>query len=156
MAINANWSRWILASIYTHFNNSNLGLPLRFAGLPLTYNTDESANHFELRVQGPHFTELSKDYWEIRVLVNVYLELKTSTDLYLLQKYFGTLQSAFKVIQIKKYGNLSLIDDSTTITCINIVGGNQTIRTTDFGQFGPDKKLRGGTVEADFLGSISV
>ena len=55
-----NWSRWILASVNQHFIDEAQGVPVFLEGT--IRDTRTIKDFYEVRVDGPDSTELSRNY----------------------------------------------------------------------------------------------
>ena len=60
--INANWGRWIYASVCDHFETYRDTLHMFLEGQHR--ETDELQQFFELRVDGPYYTQINKGWWK--------------------------------------------------------------------------------------------
>jgi len=74
MAVNPNWARWAFASVATFMKQlaADANIPALVEGLDeRTTEYMEAANRVEIRMSGPFTKELSKDYYELGVDINV-------------------------------------------------------------------------------------
>ncbi len=96
---NKDWNRWILASLNVYFKQVAAGL-----GLPVLVETvDERTEAFmhavdraEVRITGPFLKELSKNYYQAFVDVNVLLTSRFDPrrNAYQVVGYSGVFQAA--------------------------------------------------------------
>lgn len=161
MSANRNWSRWIFASISKHFQdkidatfNSNPG-----GVVPKLYIegderiTADLEQYFELRMDGPSFKELDKDFWIIDIEINILVTAKkNSTDFstHLIYDLAGMIVSAFKNgIKVYKYGDRDE-DDQSFLECLQLHPQNaqDAILVTYLGDLGPDVTVTQAAVEA--------
>ena len=74
MAVNPNWARWAFASVATFLKQlaEDAGIPALVEGLDeRTTAYMESPQRVEIRMSGPFTKELSKDYYELGVDINL-------------------------------------------------------------------------------------
>lgn len=158
MSANTNWPRWIFASVSKHFSdtvdnvfNENPGKvnpKLYVEGDErITQNLEQ---YFEFRMDGPYMRELCKDYWLIKIQLNVLVSAKAeSTDMHVVQKLIGLITTAFtNGITIYKYGD-GEDDNQSVLDCLQLYqeGNQEEILVTYLGQLGPDLKDTQASVE---------
>jgi hypothetical protein len=155
--MNPNWTRWILASIAVYFKTAldTINLPLLCDGIDERELEKMHYNHAELRVSGPFIKELSKDYWEIRVDINIlliYFMQSDENNIYDLQSWCGIIQSAMNgPINIYKYGG-EVGDGGTRIGCLRILQGrNEANRVMHFGQVSRVDRIRESMIDGRFI-----
>ena len=145
--MNEHWPRWIFASISKHFDANRGSLKLHIEG---QYRDTRSEQDFiELRLNGPEFTELSKNYWRIRVRVNVLVQsVKNETNFHRIHTNVGIVVKAFDTINIKKYGD-GVDDDDSLLGCLKLVQepGDEPVAVHHFGQVDPSTQLVQAAVE---------
>lgn len=149
--VNANWPRWIFASVSKHFDARRQGLNLFIEGQHR--DTSDAGAYIELRIDGPEFREDSKGYWrvfsEINVLVSTPLD---DTNFHLHQVNIGIVAAAFTTINIYKYGT-GVLDDQSLLGCYQLVHdyiGRERLIVSNFGQIDPAVKLLQATVEGHY------
>ena len=74
MAVNPNWARWAFASVATLMKQiaKEANIPALMEGLDeRTTQFMEAATRVEIRMSGPFTKELSKDYYELGVDINL-------------------------------------------------------------------------------------
>ncbi len=155
MALNENWPRWIMASIAKYFSDSCVAIPLPLLVDGIDERTDEELHydHAELRITGPYGTELSNNYWRLRVDINVLLtEMMGQTNAYKLQTWCGKIAAAMDgPINVYKYGGESG-DDNSWVFCLTPL--NERIdpnRVLHFGQLGKTERIRQSMVDGHFV-----
>ena len=151
MSANPHWPRWILASIAKHIDARRNNIPLFIEGQHR--NTRDEPDLFELRVDGPYFTEVSKGYWHVVIDVSVLIQSAIrDTEFYRIQELAGLVAAAFTKIHVFKYGNESSDDDSQ-LGCMKLIadiGGKQGIEISHYGQLAPAEKILQATVEGTY------
>ena len=136
----SRWMKWIWASVAKHTKavSNNMNLPLLVEGIDDRQPKNVQASHAELRINGPFIYELSHDYYEVLVPINILLVdymVGDSSDAYRLQTWAGTFQATMdEPIPIYRYGQ-DAVDDGTFLECLRVRktrdGG---IRIIHFGQ----------------------
>ena len=153
MSVNQNWSRWIFASVGNHFDNLRQGIPLYIEGQPRIIDRDNAKAIFELRVDGPYFTEVSRKYWDIYIEINVLIQsVKTDTDFHRIRRLTGIVESAFIDIMSYRYGD-GVDDDDSYLGCLRLIqnlSSSEKIQTSHFGQLDPATNLEQSTVEGHY------
>jgi len=74
MSANPNWARWVFASVATYLKQvaAESHLPALVEGLDdRTTEFMEATDRCEIRITGPFTKELSHNYFQVEVLVNV-------------------------------------------------------------------------------------
>ena len=110
--INAQWFRWVHASINKHFEGRRGIYPLYLEGDERVESDTE--DFAELRIDGPMIKNPHKDYRYLDVEINVLLQsVMDPKSLYKLQDIVGVFSHAFtNLINVNRYGNGALDDDS--------------------------------------------
>lgn len=150
-APNESWPRWLKASIYKHFDTRKGSYHLSFEGLN-PRGTTELPSWAELRVDGPYCQELSKDYWNLYVEINVLISAQKNPDnLYAWDTMLGKFLSAFESsINVYKKGS-GVVDDDSLVGCLAmLVGTRQQLQVSQFGQIEPDSNLQQAVIEAHY------
>lgn len=160
--MNANLPRWILASVATHFETvaSGISLPFFVEGINERESSTSNADHAELRTTGPFIKELSNDYFNVSVVINVLLTnyMNTTGGAYDLEGWCGTFQTTMlDPISIYKYGS-GAGDDDSLIGCLRIKKNrNDAVKVFNFGQLSGVDRIRQAEVDAtyemDLIGS---
>ena len=150
--LNQNWPRWVFASVSKHFDDKRQGLPLHIEGQHR--DTRSLKDFIELRMDGPHFTEVSQNYWRIYVEVNILIQSTMDESSYhRIHQNAGIVAAAFTGIGLFKYGNG--INDNPAVQwgCLQLL--QDTSRREELvirhcGQVEPATKLLQSTVEGHY------
>ena len=141
-----NWPRWITASINKHIYDNRQSLTM-FAEGETPRKTSASGEFIEVRVNGPHLTEISKGFWRADVVINVLIQSAMSTDLYKIHKDIGKVAAAMtsKIAVYKKN------DGAALLGCMNRISvrGSELI-IKQHGQLAPEILLQLASVEAQY------
>lgn len=147
-----HWPRWIKASLNKYFTDQLNPLYLLIEGTEREKGTIDH-QHAELRVDGPHVTELSKGYWQLEVVVDVLILLKMGIqDIYAIDRIAGNVLAAFQSsIPVFQYGNGPDDDPLTMLGCLLLCPDDkESIIITNFGQPLVNSKTLEQTVEAKY------
>jgi len=143
MALNENWTRWILASILHHFDSLKQTLILTAEGedRPVT----DSTNHVEIRIDGPSYTEVSKNFWRAYLEINALVfTVDKPTDLWQQDRNIGIITAAVtNTIYVSKYG-----DDGLALGCLELT--NDPVQIRRFGRVDSAMKVLQATVEGHY------
>lgn len=152
MSFNKHWPRWIKASILKYVDtNKPLGAFVYYEGQER--KTSEYSAWFEVRLDGPHALERSKDQWRLVVLLNVLISCSVDRDLYHVDRMVGELAQVLDAtIPTFKFGDG--VDDNPLISlgCLNLKTDSlrDGIVIHHYGQIEPKTKLLQATVEASY------
>jgi hypothetical protein len=169
MAADANWARYVFASIALVLKGiaTDNGLPV------LVEHLDErseafisSSDQVEIRITGPFISEPSKGYFCIEVAVNVLLKSRYDGErknAYTILKAAGLYQEAMSgEIPVWNYGGEAgdyQDDDPSSqvfLGCLRPKAGrNEATRVFNFGQADPVEKVKESVVDAHFVMEIS-
>lgn len=146
-----NWPRWIVASIYKHFNDRRQGLPTFVEGSTHIENTPD---YIEIRVDGPYILEQSRNYFQLDCEINILITaMRDEKDLYKLQRSEGIVIKAFKPpINIFKLGDGD-DDDQSLLGCMTLVrsgDSREALRISRFGQMDVTKPILRSSVEGHY------
>ena len=149
--MNTNWAKWVVASVIKYFSD-NISFDVFIEGMDR--ETSKLSDFAEIRVDGPKFNELSKNYWKIRIEVNILIHsVMSDTDLYHFYDNIGIVNKAFQnCISVYKRGN-NVEDDNSHVGCLKLVidrYDRENIVTSNFGQIDKSVKLQQATVEAHY------
>ena len=154
--INQNWARWIMASASVYFKAATDTIPLPFMVEGINERTEEElhSDHAELRINGPHIIELSKDFYQLHVDFNILLTDKmkeTNENAYDLQTWCGVFQSAMDgPVTVYKYG-IEVGDDSSFVGCLTPRHGKyDSNKVLHFGQIHKVDRIRQSVVDGKF------
>ena len=159
---NSNWTRWIFASLADYL--TQVAAPM---SLPILIETDgertdafmHTADHAEVRITGPFLRELSCNYFQAYVDVNILITSRFdgNGNAYDILKYAGAFASALdQPISVWNYGNEPgdyVASDPTSRVSIGYLMPRfgQAERTLHFGQIDVVDQLRQTEVEARYL-----
>jgi hypothetical protein len=146
--MHSDWTRWIRASVINHFDAARQNVYMYVEGrdrLP-----QEPQTRFELRIDGPNGKELSANYWQVYIEVNLLISVvRSESDAYATERLIGIGQAAFtRTIVAKKYGNTTPAEH---LGCLTLrTDGREGIITSDFGLINSSQGLRQVTVEGHY------
>lgn len=149
--IDKNWTRWIFASVVKHFTDRRQGLTLFVEGQ--RRDTPQATTLVELRFDGPHYVEMTRDHWHIQVEINVLIQ--TAMDNASYHTHFancGIVQVAFTDIMVYRYGN-GPDDDDTLLGCLRLLQDlrdRDRVETNQLGQIDKDIPLIHATLEGHY------
>ncbi len=156
MAMDENLARWVFSSIAVYFSNiaTGLSVPFLVEGIDERETDIMESDHAELRVNGPFIKELSHNYWQIFVDINILLTdhmAMTQEDAYEIIQRCGTFQQAmFIPIPVKKYGT-GVDDDGTQIGCLTLrKTKNDNVKIIHFGQISRVDRIRQSVIDGRY------
>jgi len=155
--INERIPVWVKASVAQHFDAIATGtFPMYLEGVAPRETEKIETGFFELRLDGPYFTQISRDYWscyvEINVLIQEPITMKDDRQVYQIDANAGKIAVAFTDIIIKKFGD-EAGDDETVFGCMHLlqdVRDRQRIQINHFGQIEPKVRVQQATVEGHY------
>jgi len=149
MAYDANWPRWVQASIAKHFKtvaNSNSYASLVEEIEERTTAFQENPQRVEIKINGPFIKEQSKDYWYFSA--DAYVLIISHMDGTLDNAYLGTTmagimaQAAAATIPVNKLG-AGVDDDQSLIGCLTLRRGNdESVKVFHFGEIDTENRIR--------------
>lgn len=149
MAYDANWPRWVQASVSDHFKTVAIakGYPALIEGIDeRTTAFIEAPDKLEIRINGPFIVEQSKGYYNFKVDANILILSHMGGQSP--NAYFGTTmagdmaQAASLPIPIHKYGT-GAGDDQSLIGCLTLRrGSEESIKVFHFGEINKEDRLR--------------
>jgi hypothetical protein len=152
--MNENWVRWFRASIDKHFNSvvTTTDFPMYTEGNKR--NTKDYPAFYELRIDGPRFTNLSHNYWMAYVEINVLIQAVLSdTDSHRLERLIGKVLVGFaNRITIYRYGD-GPSDDNSVFGCITLVqdeSRRERIMVSKLGQIDPQTEIMQAIIEGHY------
>jgi hypothetical protein len=165
MAANADWTRWIFASVAKALKDIATANSLPALVEHLDERSDafmKASDRVEIRITGPFTQELSQDYFRLWVDVNVLLTSRYDgprKNAYTIHKFAGLFQNAMsKDIGVWNYGDEpddfdpDDPDSQVLIGCLTPRTGNQdSIRVFHFGQTDKTDKLKQSVVDARYV-----
>ena len=147
----AQLPRWCFASIADHFatlKTSNFKMYVEGDHR----DTNTVPEWFELRIDGPYFREVSRNYWYVDVEINTLVETTLNeNDAYRYLKNIGKVMPAFTdVIKVFRFGN-EATDDDSFVGCLMLKQEfREKIVVSHFGLTSPDTKVRQSQIEAHY------
>lgn len=146
-----NIPRWIKSSVVKWFSDQ-LSNDVYFHLEGCDRRTDDRRQYVEFRLDGPYSRELSNNYWEFDIEINILVvTVRNQTDIYEHDRSIGLVCSAFVPgIPVWKYGDTSDDDPTVQVGCLRVIPKNELIRVTNFGQVRNDSRLLQSTVEASY------
>lgn len=159
--MNENWPRWFEASVHKAFKDAcrTRNIIMFVEGMNRSILRDKPA-YIEVRVDGPYAEELSKNFWQVDMEVNVVIStVPSQNDIYAHTTLIGIIQAMCpNPLRIYRYGsNMVEVDDGTRLGCMSvspIVSGDRPYRISRFGQITPDARLLQSTVEVHYRGEF--
>jgi hypothetical protein len=149
--ISANLVRWITASIYKRFYEARGSLEMYVEGQPAR-TTQDNADYYELRLDGPNIKEVSNNYFLVYLEVNVLITTKVQSNLLNHDNHIGTIVSAFTAgpLHIYKYGDGD-DDDGSFVGCLRLLQDKRNaLEVNRFGIIDKSTSLRQATVEGHY------
>jgi len=152
--MNANWPRWIFASVSKHLNAAvTTAFPMYIEGQ--NRNTRDLQNFFEFRMDGPTFKSLTKGSYEAYIEVNLLVQaVLNDKDYHKIHNYVGlcaTYLDGTLPIFIYKLGD-GVSDDQSFIGCLDLLSGSggERLVVAHFGIVDPKTRLVQASVEAHY------
>lgn len=154
--MNENWPRWIFASVTSHFQSSlsSDGVDNKnifVEGQPRA--VDRDSEFYEIRVDGPFFTEVSHNCFRVDAETNVLVQTTMDDRNYHVhQTAIGLVVKAFTDITVYKYGT-GPSDDQSVLGCLLLdqnVKRRQNVKVHQLGQIDPNTKLEQASIEASY------
>ena len=147
-AYNANWARWIFASVSKHFNDLKGTYTLYIEG---QYRDHERAEDlFELRMDGPWAIKSDAMSWYVHCTVDLLVQSNMNdTNFHRIHEMVGYGASMFTTIQLYKYGT-GVDDDQSHFGCLKLDMSSRErkrLKTSHFGQIRPSMRLMQSSVE---------
>lgn len=155
--MNINWPRWIKASLVKWFSDriaTSGGLSLFIEGFDR--RTQEKPSYAEFRLDGPYGNEVSINYWEVTVCVNILVVTTHSeSDAYAHERNVGLVASAFaKSIPIYCFGNGMQDNPALLLGCMLISDAGLDI--ANYGQVHGEIKTQQSMVEVHYVMKLTV
>ena len=157
MSANPNWARWVFASVATFLKQvaQSQQLAVLVEGLDdRTTEVMEATDRCEIRITGPFTKELSHNYFQVEVIVNVLFlsRYEESKNQYAIIQKMGVFHEAMDgAIAVYKYGKEPGDDEHALVGCLSpIQGRSDAIRIMHFGQVNPTDRLKQSMVDARY------
>ena len=150
-ACKLNLPRWIFASASKFFNTIASNNNLHFYIEGTTRQTEEQQKSIEFRMDGPSFTEPSKDVFIIDAEINMLWSFnQDDEDFHEVERIKGVLIDAMRDICIYRFGDGAYDDDSLVGTLKLVQDKKPAVRVNNFGQVRADVRLLQGTVAGSY------
>jgi len=146
--MHSDWTRWIRSSVIKHFEAARQGVHMYVEGRDRL--SEEPKTRLELRIDGPNGKELSANYWQLYIEVNILISVvRSESDAYAAERVIGIAQSAFtRTIVAKTYGETT---PAEYLGCLTLrTDGREGIITSEFGLINSSQGLRQITVEGHY------
>lgn len=145
--LSENLARWIFASLTKHFDANKGSYVLFIEGQRRDLSAEEA--YFEVRIDGPVITEVSRHCYRVSVTVNILCtSAMNDSDFHRIHAMAGYIASKYTTIGVFKYGIKTGIppevNDDSLIGCLNLMGA---LVIKHFGQLRPDVPLLQASVE---------
>jgi hypothetical protein len=144
--IDPEWTKWIHASIASHFKSAmtSAGLIFHLEGEVNRAEVDYQEDWVELRIDGPDYYPAGNNRYRANVEVNVLISTIKGPDknLYINKINCGKVAEAFTQIVVNDY------DASVILACLQ--PNKDRIETNNFGQVQDRTNLEQATVEGHF------
>jgi len=157
MPANPNWARWVFASVASYLKEvaADAEIPVLVEGLDeRTTEFMTATDRCEIRITGPFTKEVSHNYFQIEVLVNVLFvsRYEEQKNQYAIMQKIGVFHEAMDgSIAVYKYGSLPGDDQHALVGCLSpIQGRHNAIRVLHFGQITPTDRLKQSMVDASY------
>lgn len=157
MPANPRWARWIFASLADYLKTVATNHQIKVLIEGVDDRTDEimQSEHAEIAVTGPFSSEISRNYYRLKVGVRVLIQSrmdKPPKNRYDPQRIAGIFHEAMDaVIAVYRYGN-DPEDDQSLLGCLfPLSGKNDAVRVFNFGQHTPVDRLRQSMVDCWYV-----
>ena len=149
--VNANWNRWIFASLTSYFAARRQGIPFYIEGQS---RPDTVSNFGEFRLDGPLYNELNNHYWTVDVTVTIIISIvQDDQDIHKLDRIIGIFLAAFTTdIPVFRYGDNPNIDTQEQLGCLKLSPAfGERIRVDKFGQIKVATPITQASIEAHYV-----
>lgn len=145
--VNYNWGRWIYASICKYFNTNKGDYTMFIEGQEK--DTSALTEWFELRVDGPYYSQVNQGYWDCYIEINTIFTLTNRADTYEARRIADYLASLFNTINCYRYGS-GIYDDNSFLGCLLPVDGyRERLQISQFGVM-PNAEVQQGSIERHY------
>jgi hypothetical protein len=151
-----NLPRWIFQSVAEHFRSvaGTLSLPYFVEGIDERSEETMHSDHVEARVTGPTLKEISKDYYNVDVVINFMFTKAmdpVDSNAYSLIQWTGVFADEM-LLPIPVYKKGTGVDDTGELVgCLQIgKGKNEAARIYHFGQLDKDTAVLQSEIDAVF------
>ena len=152
MSLSPHLARWVWASVSKSFEDRRGWLYLFFEGDDRAIPEADKLNFAEFRMDGPRLHEVSRNYWQVDVYVNILIQTTMTNDTHAYFKTLGHVQSLYvPCIPVYRYGD-GPDDDGSLVGFLqlNIDKPLEQLKGSNFGQVDQTVRLQQGTVEANY------
>jgi len=156
VSFDANWPRWIRASVNNAFVNA---LSSKYSAQGQIYIegstrvTNVLDKWIELRLTGPYFREQS-GFFRVDIDYDVLVACNTGPDAYLIDRMCGDVAAAFiSSIAITKFGLDTMgVDDGSSLGCLQLdtSGTTRGVNINHFGLIQPSLTIIQASVEGRY------
>jgi hypothetical protein len=119
----------------------------------------EATDRCEIRITGPFTKEVSHNYFQVEVIVNVLFlsRYEEQKNQYAVIEKIGVFHEAMDgAIAVYQYGNEPGDDEHALVGCLSpLQGRNDAIRVMHFGQVNPTDRLKQSMVDARYRMELS-
>jgi hypothetical protein len=157
---NPNWARWAFASVATLMKKvaEDAGIPALVEGLDeRTTDYMQAPERVEIRMSGPFTKELSKDYHELGVDINLLFtsRYEINANQYDIIKAVGKFHEALdNPIPLLRLGKEPGDDGSLVCCLLPRTGRNDALRVYHFGQTDATDRQKQVMVDARYVGYL--
>ncbi len=153
MSYNANWNKWIVASVVKHFRAALVAASIENFIEGESDRDVTQSEYVEVRIDGPYSDERSKNDFKLTLEVNLLVQtvIAPSKNLYRHAELQGVCMAAMTTIPVYKLGP-EVTDDLSQIGCLdlNTDEPRDHVKAHNFGQVETDIKLQQATVEGHY------
>jgi len=147
--LSPNMDRWVFASVSKHFDDLKGTTTLYIEGMHR--DTRKLEEFYELRVDGPNYTEISKKYWKLYIEINMLIQCtKNNQNFHRMRQLSGNVMEMFApCIQVYKYGD----GDAFVGTFVRMdqEANRNNMQVAHFGQVDPVNQLEQATIESHYV-----
>lgn len=159
MSLEKELTRWIFASVSEHFKGFTDGFSRQLFIEGQQRPLEPESILFELRMDGPWLTELSRNYWDIYIEINLGIQVALDDqDYHTIYTVIGEGTTIYTpTISTFRRGNGGADDDSF-IGCLILEQNKRSgerIQVNNFGKIAPDKNLLQATIEGHYRMKLS-
>lgn len=148
------WPVWFRASAVDKFSVALAASGVHVHVEGETRETQDKAEWFEVRVDGPVFKEGSKGIWRVDLEVNIACCVTTGggKSNYRLDQLVGKASAAFGVLSVYKYGpSDDPANDESYVCCMKLkTGDREKLQIAHFGVLRPDTEMVQASVEGHY------
>lgn len=161
--VNKRWDKWVFASLSKFFYDAAVLEDKEMFIEGQKQDTNKFPEWLEFRMEGPWFSELSKDCWHIEVVVDIGVNRsKDDTNFHGLSLLKGVTESLFEsCIPVYKYPTEGIVDpesDSSLFVALSLqnMDTRTPLKAKVYGQPSPSTELEQATVEGIYTQTFSL